>query len=144
MWEAIVEKVLTRYLSQYVDGIEREKLQVGLLSGDVELTDLTIKPDIVDALDLPFSIVFGRIGKISIGISWTKWMAQNYDLRVSVEHVHLLLKPRELDHQKNASELRQELREAKERQVQHKEQQFVEALKEKESAEQSKDNVSYV
>lgn len=141
MWEVIVEKVLIRYLSQYVDGIEREKLQVGLLRGDVELTDLTLKPETADALDLPFSIIFGRIGKVSIGISWTKWMVQNYDLRVSIEHVHLLLKPRELDHEKTTTELREELREAKERQIQYKENQLIEALREQDVSTQSKENV---
>lgn len=117
-------------------------INISPLSGDVELTELTLKPGTADALDLPFAIVFGRIGKLSIGISWSKWMSQNYDLRVTVEHVHLLLKPRELDHQKTTAEIRQELREAKERQVLHKEQQYVEALKDQEEVSKSKDNVS--
>lgn len=137
MWEVIVEKILIRYLSQYVDGIEREKLQVQLLGGNVELADLTLKAETAEVLDLPFSIVYGRIGKLTIGISWTKWMSQDYDLRVSVEQVHLLLKPRGLPHQKTAAELLGGLRETKERQVKHKEQEMVEAMKEKESAADS-------
>lgn len=131
MWEAIIEKVLTRYLSEYLDGIERDKLRVGLLRGDAELTDLILKPETADLLRLPFSVVFGRIGKLTIEVSWSRWMVQDYDMRITVSHVHLLLKPRDRSTEKSTQELRQELREIKEARVKRKEQELLESLREK-------------
>lgn len=141
MWEGIVEKLLTRYLSEYVEGIEREKLQVGLLRGDIELTDLTIKPEAADALELGCTVLFGRIGRLSIGISWSKWMAQNYDLRVKVEHVHVLLKPRVPDTPKSVTQLRVELRAAKEREILKRENAILEVMRSSQEDDNGAKNV---
>ena len=138
MWEAIIQKVLTRYLSTYLDGIEREKLQVGLLTGEMELTDLTLKPDAAISLDLPFRIVFGRVGKLSVGISWSKWMSQDYDLRIVVQHAHILLTTHSSTSAKTTAALLQEMRDYKEKQIVSRESTVLETLRENDDTGQNK------
>lgn len=46
MFEKIIEQTLNRVLGEYVEGIDRNQLKLGLWSGDLEINGLKLKPDI--------------------------------------------------------------------------------------------------
>ena len=46
MFESILEGLLNKYLSNYVEGLTKEDLSVSIWGGDIELSDVMIKKDI--------------------------------------------------------------------------------------------------
>ncbi|PFH31994.1 hypothetical protein BESB_019350 [Besnoitia besnoiti] len=122
MLEALVERLLSRYLAPYVTGISRDKLSVAVWSGDVELEDLQVKPEISDLFGLPFRVVWGRLKRIRLSIPWSKLGAAPVCLEI--EGVHLLLEPKPIPEQTDA-ELIQQLRETKRQQIDVCEQQML-------------------
>ena len=69
MFESILEKVLNKFLAQYVDGLDKENLSVGIWSGDVEVKNVTLKSDILLMLELPLLIKFSHIGNLKLKVS---------------------------------------------------------------------------
>ncbi|OEH75026.1 hypothetical protein cyc_00742 [Cyclospora cayetanensis] len=124
MLESVVERLLSRYLAQYVEGISRDKLSVAVWSGNVELEDLHIKPDVSDLLGIPFRVLWGRIQKIKITIPWSRMGSA--PVCVEVAGLHVLLEPKPIPHQGDA-ELIEQLREIKRKQVVACEQQMLDA-----------------
>lgn len=45
MFETVVAGVLNRFLGKYVQDLDTENLNVGIFSGNVNLTDLKLKPE---------------------------------------------------------------------------------------------------
>jgi len=71
MLETLLSRLLTRLLSGYVEGVTIETLRFGVWAGDLLLTDLRLRPDALDALQLPLSAV-GRIGRLRIRVPWSR------------------------------------------------------------------------
>jgi vacuolar protein sorting-associated protein 13A/C len=128
MWERIVERLLEKYLSKYIEGIEKEKLRVGVLRGDVELEDLKVKQTALDDCGLGVSIVYGNVGRLSIGISWAKWMSQDFNLRLKIKNVYILLKPRAHDSLVSEEQLREKIRDVKEKQIIRLQKAFIDSI----------------
>ncbi|CBZ51235.1 hypothetical protein NCLIV_043020 [Neospora caninum Liverpool] len=124
MLEALVERLLSRYLALYVTGISRDKLSVAVWSGDVELEDLQLKPEISDLFGLPFRVVSGRLKRIRLSIPWSK--LGSAPVCLEIEGVHVLLEPKPIPEQTD-EELITQLREAKKQQIDVVEQQLLEA-----------------
>ncbi|KEP60384.1 UNVERIFIED_CONTAM: hypothetical protein HHA_291180 [Hammondia hammondi] len=124
MLEALVERLLSRYLALYVTGISRDKLSVAVWSGDVELEDLQLKPEISDLFGLPFRVVSGRLKRIRLSIPWAR--LGSAPVCLEVEGVHVLLEPKPIPEQTD-EELIAQLRDAKKQQIDVVEQQLLEA-----------------
>lgn len=45
MFERVVATLLHRYLGKYIQDLDTENLNVGIFGGDVQLSNLKIKPD---------------------------------------------------------------------------------------------------
>ena len=45
MFEGVVSYILNKYLSRYIDNLDTDSLNISVWSGQVELTDLTLKPE---------------------------------------------------------------------------------------------------
>nr|PIM01506.1 amine-terminal region of chorein, A TM vesicle-mediated sorter [Toxoplasma gondii COUG] len=124
MLEALVERLLSRYLALYVTGISRDKLSVAVWSGDVELEDLQLKPEISDLFGLPFRVVSGRLKRIRLSIPWAR--LGSAPVCLEVEGVHVLLEPKPIPEQTD-EELIAQLRDAKKQQIDVVEQQLLDA-----------------
>ena len=124
MLESVVERLLSRYLAQYVHGISRDKLSVAVWSGNVELEDLHVKPEVSDLLGIPFRVLWGRIQKIKLTIPWSR--IGSSPVCVEVAGLHVLLEPKPIPEQ-NDEELIEQLREVKRKQVEACEQQMHDA-----------------
>jgi len=59
-------------LGKYLFGFDEEQLDVGLFSGNINLRDLILKPDKVNALleeaDSPFQLKAGLISKVNMKV----------------------------------------------------------------------------
>ena len=64
MLRKAVVTVLTKYLGQYVKGLEEKNLKLSLsTSGKLELSDLFLHEDALDDLELPITVKYGEFNK---------------------------------------------------------------------------------
>jgi hypothetical protein len=59
MIEGLVAALLSRFLGDFVKGLEKENLRIGILSGDVTLENLELKKEALQNFDLPITIKSG-------------------------------------------------------------------------------------
>jgi vacuolar protein sorting-associated protein 13A/C len=59
MIEGLVTALLSRFLGDFVNGLEKENLRIGILSGDVTLENLELKKEALQNFDLPITIKTG-------------------------------------------------------------------------------------
>ena len=64
MLEKFVSKMLNKYLSDYIENLDPDQLDITLRSGEIKLENLKIKPSVFDSMPVPFSLSFGEIGLI--------------------------------------------------------------------------------
>ncbi|KAK7790642.1 hypothetical protein R5R35_006536 [Gryllus longicercus] len=91
MFEGVVATFLNRYLGKYIQDLDIENLNIGIFQGDVQLTDLRLKPEALYELDLPIEVKVGIIGKISLNIPWSGLYSQS--VVVSIEDVYIIAGP---------------------------------------------------
>ncbi|XP_021923386.1 vacuolar protein sorting-associated protein 13A-like isoform X4 [Zootermopsis nevadensis] len=91
MFEGVVATILNRYLGKYIQDLDTENLNVGIFSGDVQLTELRLKPEALYELDVPIEVKVGTIGRICLSIPWTGLYTQS--VTVSVEDVYVIAGP---------------------------------------------------
>ena len=70
MFEGKLTSVLNQLLGEYVHGISAKDLSVAVFKGDVVLKNLRLKTEALNALDLPFVVRSGLVGKLSLQIPW--------------------------------------------------------------------------
>jgi vacuolar protein sorting-associated protein 13A/C len=68
MFEGMLERVLTEYFGEYIDGLDKSHLSVGLLSGQVSLRDLTLRTSALDELRLPLDVRAGFLRSLLIQV----------------------------------------------------------------------------
>jgi hypothetical protein len=95
MFEGIITNILNRILGDFVEGIKADQLSISLLSGDVELFDLSIKPDILDNMPLPFKLIYGKVGRIFVDVPVTSLLSS--PLKIEVSEIFMLVEPKEKD-----------------------------------------------
>lgn len=68
MFEAQVLGLLQRYLGKYVYGLDAESLRISVWRGDVELSNLRLKPEALDELNLPVTVKSGLLGRLRLKV----------------------------------------------------------------------------
>lgn len=61
--------LLSRFLGDFVKGLEKENLRIGILSGDVTLENLELKKEALQNFDLPITIKSGTPFSAALGVS---------------------------------------------------------------------------
>ena len=89
MLEGLISSLLNRYLSSVVQ-LDRDQLVVGVWSGRLHLTQLSIRPSLFSSL--PFQLVRGVIGSFELQLNWAKM--SSVPVQITVRDVHVLLSPR--------------------------------------------------
>lgn len=101
MLESVLERILTSYFGEYIDGLEKNHLQVqsfrlntviwknwfeiqvGLFSGEIRLSSLSLKPTALDELRLPVEVRSGFLQSLVIQVhrfSWVKTLCNHETL----------------------------------------------------------------
>ena len=87
MLELLLSKLLTRLLSSYIEGLTLTNLRLGVWAGDLQLTELPLRPDALDALQLPLGAT-GRIGRLRIRVPWSRLLSE--PIEILLEDVEVL------------------------------------------------------
>ena len=61
MLRKVVSTLLSKYLGRYVEGLEDKKLGVSVSNGDLELSELRLRDDSLDDLELPVMLQAGLL-----------------------------------------------------------------------------------
>ncbi|TQD75366.1 hypothetical protein C1H46_039097 [Malus baccata] len=91
MLEDQVANLLQRYLGDYVRGLNKEALKISVWRGDVELKNMQLKPEALNALELPVKVKAGFLGSVKLKVPWSK-LGQDPVL-VSLDRIFLLAEP---------------------------------------------------
>lgn len=95
MFEGIIKKIVSKYLKEYIENLNPDSLKINLLSGNVDLQNLTLKKTALDELNLPIKILFGQIGKIHAKIPWQK--LNSAPVVIEVFDIFLVVAPKRND-----------------------------------------------
>lgn len=68
MLEGQVAFYLNKYLGSYVYGLDPQSLKISVFKGDVQLNNLHLKPDALNALDLPITVKAGLLGSLTLKV----------------------------------------------------------------------------
>ena len=70
MFEALLEKIMSRIAGEYIEGISSDKMKVGVFNGNVEIKNVQIRKSIMKKFNLPFKLKFGMVELIKMKIPW--------------------------------------------------------------------------
>nr|XP_043638921.1 uncharacterized protein LOC122610015 [Erigeron canadensis] len=91
MLEDQVAYLLQRYLGNYVRGLSKEALKISVWQGNVELTNMQLKPEALNALKLPVKVKAGFLGSVKLKVPWSR-IGQEPVL-VYLDRIYLLAEP---------------------------------------------------
>lgn len=83
----LVATLINKFLSPFVDELAAEQLKIFTWSGQVKLTDVSVKSNAFDALDLPCVVQHGTIGKIEAAVPWTNIYSEPIVINISDVYV---------------------------------------------------------
>lgn len=102
MFEKVVESVLEEYVSEWVEGLDSEKMKVALFAGKVEFRDLRMRGAALDKFQLPMKMKSGSVGRLSIKVPWKRLTSQA--VKIKVEDVFLVVEPTDQDEARRSEE----------------------------------------
>lgn len=91
VFESVVGTVLSKFLGDYVEGLEGKNLEVNIMSGRVVLENLQLKKEAFSRYQLPVTIRDGFLGKLILDIPW-KSLGKK-PIQVKIQNVYLIAKP---------------------------------------------------
>ncbi|KAJ0048722.1 hypothetical protein Pint_15724 [Pistacia integerrima] len=91
MLEDQVANLLQKYLGNYVKGLNKEALKISVWQGDVELKNMQLKPEALNALKLPVKVKAGFLGSVKLKVPWSR-LGQDPVL-VYLDRIFLLAEP---------------------------------------------------
>mgnify|MGYP002480678065 CR=1 FL=1 len=94
MLEGIASSILEKLLGDYVSGLDAKNLKFSL-SGELELSNLHLKPSALEGLGLPMKVVVGFLKKLYIRIPWSSLGSKPAVIRI--ERLFVLAKPSTTD-----------------------------------------------
>jgi len=100
MFERVLEKILLNVIGPYVDGIDKSNLKVGIWSGKAEVSNISVKPEVLSMFDLPLQMIFSSIGKLSLSVPW-KYLGSK-PVEIILEDVYIIIHPQDREKWKHA------------------------------------------
>lgn len=91
MFERLVESILVEYVSEWVEGLDAEKMKIAVFSGTVEFRDLQLKTSALDQFQLPVKIKIGRIGRLAMKVPWKRLTKEA--VKIQIEDLFVLIVP---------------------------------------------------
>lgn len=95
MLEGLISSVLNRFLGTFIEDLDSDQLNISLWSGSVKLENLQIKPTLFDTMPLPFTLHYGKIGKIELEIPVINIASS--PLKIKISDVFIFIKPKHFD-----------------------------------------------
>ena len=95
MFESILNNILQKQLGNFILGLDPNNLKLGVWSGNIVIENVSIKPDIIQMLELPLNLNFSSVGKLKISIPWSRLSSS--PVEVVLEDVFIILTPQRKD-----------------------------------------------
>ncbi|KAM8966204.1 intermembrane lipid transfer protein VPS13B isoform 2-T2 [Pelodytes ibericus] len=93
MLESYVTPILMSYVNRYIKNLKPSDLQLSLWGGDVVLSKLELKLDVLEQeLKLPFTFLSGHIHELRIHVPWTKLGSESVVITINTMECILKLK----------------------------------------------------
>ena len=89
MFEKIIEKIIIQYFGDYIENLDLDKLNLGLLSGNLTLEEIKLKEKKINEYNLPFKLISGILKKLIIKFPWTNNF--NTNTIIEIENLQLIL-----------------------------------------------------
>lgn len=70
MFEGLVEKLLLQYFGRYIKDLNKSDLSVGIMRGDLSISNVTLKSEVMDLFQVPLELRCSSIERLSITIPW--------------------------------------------------------------------------
>lgn len=91
MFESLAAAVLNRFLGSYIANLETHQLEIALLNGHVALSNLQLRTDSLDALDIPLDVVSGALDRLELNIPWHSLKTE--PVRLLIQDLYLTAAP---------------------------------------------------
>ncbi|CAF4184305.1 unnamed protein product, partial [Adineta steineri] len=88
----LVRYIINKYLKDYIEQLDYEKLKLDLKNGHVCLEKLHLKPEALVDLSLPVTVAVGYLEKLILTISWTN--LYNNPTKVFIDGLYMLIVPK--------------------------------------------------
>ena len=92
MLERLISSVLNRTLGTFIENLDAEQLKISIWNSNVKLENLQIKPTIFDSMPVPFTLHYGKVGKIFIDIPILT--INTSPLKIEISDVFMFIKPK--------------------------------------------------
>ena len=92
MFESILEKILINNFGNYITGLDRSNLHLGVWSGNIIIENVNIKQEVLDMFEFPIKMIFNSIGKLQLIIPWSK-LSTN-PVEINLESVFIVVEPK--------------------------------------------------
>ena len=85
---------MNKVLGDFIENIDPAQLNVSVLSGEVNLTNMKIKNTIFESMPFPFQLAFGQIGTINLKIP--VWNLASQPLVIEIRDVFAIITPKHI------------------------------------------------
>jgi vacuolar protein sorting-associated protein 13A/C len=92
MLEKLISSVLNQVLGNFIENLDADQLNISLWSSTVKLENLQIKPTLFDSMPVPFTMHYGKVGKIFIDIPVRN--INTSPLKLEISDVFMFIKPK--------------------------------------------------
>lgn len=61
MFEGLIKKILSALFGKFIEGIDKNHIQLGVFSGNLVIEGVSIKKEAIDQLELPIQLIHSSI-----------------------------------------------------------------------------------
>ena len=72
MFEGILKYILISLFGRFIDGVDRKSISLGILTGNLNIKNVSIKSSFFDELGFPFKLSHSLIQELQVRVPWTK------------------------------------------------------------------------
>lgn len=89
MFETLLEKILLSHFGRFLNGLDRTNIHLGIWAGSLMIENVSIRPDLLDYLEIPVSLIYSHIEKFQVNIPWSKLSQQ--PVEILIQNVFVVL-----------------------------------------------------
>ncbi|KAL4496109.1 hypothetical protein ABPG72_015531 [Tetrahymena utriculariae] len=93
MFQGLISSVLDKVAGEYVLGLNKENLNIGIFSGEVKIENVSLNPNIVSMLDLPINHQYSKIKKLELKVPFKNIGSK--PVEVFLDGLYLVVTPKE-------------------------------------------------
>ncbi|EAR90561.2 PH domain protein (macronuclear) [Tetrahymena thermophila SB210] len=93
MFQSLISSVLDKVAGEYVLGLNKENLNIGIFSGEVKIENVSLNPNIVNMLELPINHQYSSIKKLELKVPLKN--IGSMPVEVFLDGLYLIATPKE-------------------------------------------------